>query len=85
MYSMDAIVPRAWSINWRNSYEQSKNRVRSVMQVYLRERLWLYFYCATAPTASESAKADLRDGDSASSVGGVICWLIYSTMTIKKC
>ena len=26
------------------------------MQVYLRERLWLYFYCATAPTASETAE-----------------------------
>ena len=47
---------RAWAINWRSSYEQSKNRVRSVMQACLRERLWLYFYCATAPTVSESAK-----------------------------
>lgn len=26
------------------------------MRVYSRERFWLYFYCATAPTASESAK-----------------------------
>lgn len=26
------------------------------MQACLRERLWLYFYCATAPTVSESAK-----------------------------
>ena len=27
-----------------------------VMRVYSSERFWLYFYCATAPTASENAK-----------------------------
>ena len=27
-----------------------------MMKVYLRECLWLCFYCATAPTASEAAK-----------------------------
>ena len=29
---------KAWDTNWRYSYEQSKNRVRSVMRVYSRER-----------------------------------------------
>lgn len=47
MYSMDAIVPRAWSINWR-SYEPCKKRNRHAMQVYLREREWSSFYLATA-------------------------------------
>ena len=47
------------------------------MQVYLRERLWLYFYCAKhrqrdeamrnrAGVAHASSEADLRDGGSAS-------------------
>lgn len=46
---------RAWGINWRNSYEQSKNRARSMMQVYLRECFWLCFYCAIAPDVKMAA------------------------------
>ena len=56
MYSMDAIVPRAWAINWRNSYEQSKRSDEHAMKVYFHEHGRRSFYCATAPTASETAE-----------------------------
>ena len=56
MNSMDAIVPRAWAINWRNSYEQSKNSHGHSAEIYFRKSERGYFYCATAPTASENAE-----------------------------
>ena len=56
MNYMDSIIPRAWGINWRNSYEQSKRSDEHAKKVYFHEHGRRSFYCATAPTASENAK-----------------------------
>lgn len=53
---MDAIVPRVWATNLSVSYEPCKNRGRSVVQVYLHERLCLYFYLATARQRDEAKR-----------------------------
>jgi len=42
------------------------------MKVYFHEHGRRSFYCATAPTASETAEQFLRDGGSASSVGVIL-------------